>query len=246
MRERRSVNVTVPAGVDSHHHLKVSGQGDAGRRGGVNGDIRVRLNIAPHPVFHRDGNDVHVSVSVPLSTAVLGGSVTVPTLTGEAVLKVDPGTQPGERRVMRGKGIRDVARPSSQGAQYVTFSVQIPTQLTARQRQIMQSFADDRGEQAAADEQQPAQQQQSRPASSGGSSRAASRGGGGGGSAASSSSSSTSSGFFSGLFGGSKGDKAAASDEQQQPSGGGRSGSREAEAADGERQRKQTAGNKGD
>jgi molecular chaperone DnaJ len=169
-----------------------------------------------------------------MSTAVLGGSVTVPTLTGEAVLKVDPGTQPGERRVMRGKGIRDVARPASQGAQYVTFSVQIPSQLTARQRQLMQQFADDRGEQAA-DEQQR---------SSSSSSRSASRGGGGG--SASSSSSSSSSGFFSGLFGG-KGDKAGGSDEQQQPSGSGRSSGRDGEqAAEGERKRKQTAGNKGD
>jgi molecular chaperone DnaJ len=138
--------VVVPPGVDSHHQLKVSGQGDAGRRGGVNGDIRVRLNIAPHPTFTRDGNDVHVTVNVPLSMAVLGGSVTVPTLTGEATLKVDAGTQPNEKRVMRGKGIKDVARSATVGNEYVTFNITIPTHLTHTQRTAMEQFAKERGE----------------------------------------------------------------------------------------------------
>ena len=187
VRERRSVVVVVPPGVDSHHQLKVSGQGDAGRRGGVNGDIRVRLHIAPHSTFTREGNDVHVTVPVPLTTAVLGGSVTVPTLTGEAVLKVDPGTQPGERRVMRAKGIKDVARSSSVGSQYVTFNVQIPTSLTAQQRSAMEAFSN-----------AATQSTSTEKGSNGGfktgaaSSRTAS---------SSSSSSSSSSGIFSSLFG---------------------------------------------
>ena len=178
--------VVVPAGVDAHHQLKVSGQGDAGRRGGVNGDIRVRLSISPHPQFTRDGNDVHVTVPVPMHMAVLGGSVSVPTLTGEATLKVDAGTQPGEKRVMRGKGIKDVSRPSNVGSQFVTFNVQIPTQLTEAQRLAMNSFA------------QPQQTSSAAVSSSTSAPSSASS------SSTPSSSSSTSSSLFSSLFGVSK------------------------------------------
>ena len=209
------MNVVVPPGVDQHHQLKVAAQGDAGRRGGAAGDIRVRLNIAPHPTFTRDGNDVHVAVAVPLSTAVLGGSVTVPTLSGEAVLKVDAGTQPGDRRVMRGKGIRDVSgRSGLQGSQYVTFHVRVPTELSPQQRSAFEQFAALRGER---------QQQQS-----GGSGDAAGGGSGTGAAAAStaepanadststSSHSPSSSGFFSSLFGGASKDSKEQQQQQQQ------------------------------
>ena len=244
MRERRTVSVVVPPGVDTHHQLKVAGQGDAGRKGGAAGDIRVRLNIAPHPQFTRDGNDVHVSVGVPLSTAVLGGSVTVPTLTGEAVLKVDAGTQPGDRRVMRGKGIRDVSgRGGLQGSQYVTFNVRVPTDLTQQQRQTFETFAAQRGEATntadGAEGTGPANTESSTStgsgsrggSSTGSSNRSGSAGGSGGGSApsandtadsdssssSSSTSSSSSSGFFSSLFGNSSKDgKAEQSSNGQQ------------------------------
>ena len=233
----------VPAGVDVQHQLKVAGQGDAGRRGGAAGDIRVRLNIAPHPVFSREGNDVHVAVGVPLTTAALGGSVTVPTLSGEAVLKVDAGTQPGDRRVMRGKGIKDVSgRSGLQGNQYVTFNVKVPTDLTPQQRATLEQFAQQRGDRQAAQQSSSDGSQAGSgdaagtPTSSGGSGGSggateaadATRAGASPNSASSSTSSSSSShtatgsssaaGFFSSLFGGSSGGSSSSdSGEQQQP-----------------------------
>lgn len=137
--ERRSVTVHVPAGVDSSHVLKVRGQGDAGRRGGQRGDIRVRLNIQPHPVFRRDGIDVTIDCVISASTAMLGGTVNVPTLAGSASLKVNAGTQPGERVVMRGKGIKQITS-ETRGHQYVVFVVRIPQQLTNKQKQLIQQF----------------------------------------------------------------------------------------------------------
>ena len=218
------MNVVVPPGVDVQHQLKVAGQGDAGRRGGAAGDIRVRLNIAPHPTFSRDGNDVHVAVAVPLTTAALGGSVTVPTLGGEAVLKVDAGTQPGDRRVMRGKGIRDVSgRSGLQGNQYVTFNIKVPTDLTPQQRSTLELFAAQRG-----DRQQPPQPQQTHDGSqSGGGSSGSGGSGSGSGSGSESaaeatdtaavgtSSSPSAAGFFSSLFGGSTKDSSEQKQQQQ-------------------------------
>lgn len=190
--------VVVPPGVDGHHQLKVSGQGDAGRRGGVNGDIRVRLNISPHPTFTREGNDVHVTAPVPLSVAVLGGKVNVPTLQGEATLKVDAGTQPNEKRVMRGKGIRDVSRSSTVGNQYVTFNIAIPTHLTPQQRTAMEQFANERGDNTSTTATTTTSSPQPTTASEG----KTEQGGGGGG------------GLFSSLFGGAAKEGAAQSKDK--------------------------------
>ena len=223
------MNVVVPPGVDQHHQLKVAGQGDAGRRGGAAGDIRVRLNIAPHPQFTRDGNDVHVAVGVPLSTAVLGGSVTVPTLTGEAVLKVDAGTQPGDRRVMRGKGVRDVSgRSGLQGSQYVTFNIKVPTDLTPQQRSTFEQFAAQRGErqqQQRSSEQYNTTSSTTNTTDGGGGSTASTSGsadaseaapGAATDSAQPSAASSSSSSFFSSLFGSSGGKDGKNSQQTQQ------------------------------
>ena len=139
VRERRTVSVTVPAGVDDSTTLRLANQGDAGRNGGARGHLWVKLNIAAHPLFKRNGNDIDVTVDIPMTTACLGGSVTVPTLNGEAVLRVDAGTQPGERRVMRAKGVKSL-QSSATGNQYVTFNVKIPTQITPRQKTLLQNF----------------------------------------------------------------------------------------------------------
>lgn len=147
VKERHTVSVTIPAGIDSTHVLRVAGQGDAGRQGGMPGDIRVRLAVSSHPVFRRDGNDIHIDVDVPFSLAALGGTVTVPTLTGEASLKVDAGIQPNERRVMRGKGIKFLSE-NKYGNEIVTFKVKTPTRLTDKQRELLEQFAHERGESA--------------------------------------------------------------------------------------------------
>jgi molecular chaperone DnaJ len=113
VRERRTVAVTVPAGVDNGTTLRLANQGDAGRLGGQRGHLWVKVSVAPHSLFKREGADIFLETPISFTTAILGGYVSVPTLTGEANLKVDPGTQPGERRVMRGKGVKLVNKAGS-------------------------------------------------------------------------------------------------------------------------------------
>ncbi len=145
VRERRTVSVTVPAGVDNGTTLRLTNQGDAGRLGGPRGHLWVKVSVAPHAVFKREGSDIFVETPISFTTAVLGGSVTVPTLSGEAILKVDPGTQPGERRVMRGKGVKLLNKAGS-GNQYVTFKISIPTSINAKQRGMMEQIAKELGD----------------------------------------------------------------------------------------------------
>lgn len=141
-KERRTVQVTVPPGVDSGVNLRLPNQGDKGRRGGPAGHMYVTIQVRPDPFFRRDGADVHVELPLKLSQAVLGDHVTIPTLTGEAELKVPPGTQPADTLVMRNKGIRRL-NSSSHGHQYVHFKLQIPKTLTEKQRKAIEEFAED-------------------------------------------------------------------------------------------------------
>ncbi len=100
--------------------------------------------MGDHAVFKREGNDVHVSVDIPFATAVLGGAAVVPTLAGEAKIKVSAGTQPGDKRVIRGKGIKHVQR-RAHGDQYIHFKVTVPKEISSEQRRILEQYvlADD-------------------------------------------------------------------------------------------------------
>jgi len=139
MRERRVVTVTIPAGVDTDQQLRLQNEGDAGKMNGPRGHLFVRIRVDPHPSFRREGADIHVDAPVSFTTAALGGTITVPSLSGEAILKVDPGTQPSDKRVMRGKGIKVLNR-NTHGNQYVHFQVTIPKRLTTRQRELLEQL----------------------------------------------------------------------------------------------------------
>ncbi|XP_024536460.1 chaperone protein dnaJ GFA2, mitochondrial [Selaginella moellendorffii] len=136
----KEVDVEIPAGIESGMNLKISGEGGSGSRGQRAGDLIVKVEVKPDPVFRREGADVHVDVPITLVQAVLGGTIEVPTLTGSVMLKVKPGTQPGQKQVMRGKGIK-VTQRHAYGDQYVHFRVNIPTTVSDRQRQLLEEFA---------------------------------------------------------------------------------------------------------
>lgn len=140
VRARRELTVKLPAGVDTGTRLRLLGQGDCGPRGVPRGNLWVQVAVEPDPVFTREGVDVHVNVSLPVSTAALGGKITVPSLTGDVILKVAPGTQPEDKLRMRGKGIASLSS-ATVGDQFVHFKVHIPTKLTAEQRDLMEKFA---------------------------------------------------------------------------------------------------------
>ncbi len=146
VRRAKSVQINVPAGVDSGMNLRLSGEGDAGERGGPAGPFYVRSAVAEAPFFKREGADVHVEVPLSVAQAALGAALSVPTVKGAVDLKVPPGTQPGDRLVLRGKGVRRVGgAPSGGGNQVVHFRVEVPRALSPRARELFAELAAEEG-----------------------------------------------------------------------------------------------------
>lgn len=146
-RSTKSVQVEVPAGVESGMNLKLSNQGSAGERGGPPGHIYVALRVEPDPFFERDGADIHVTVPLSFSALVLGGTVPVPTVRGEVELTVPPGTQPSDTLVMRGRGVKRV-NGGPPGNQYVHLKPLVPKSLSKRQEAAMRDFAEEEAKSA--------------------------------------------------------------------------------------------------
>jgi molecular chaperone DnaJ len=140
IKDKKKVNVNIPAGVDSSSNLRLVSQGDAGKLGGPRGHLWVKLKVSDHPTFRRDGSDIHVNAPINVPTATLGGSISVPTLKGHTTVAVDAGTQPDTVKVLRGQGVKVLTR-NAYGDQYVHLKVDIPRQLTPRQRELMHQLA---------------------------------------------------------------------------------------------------------
>ncbi|KAG6557408.1 hypothetical protein Mapa_000677 [Marchantia paleacea] len=136
----KQVVVTVPQGVENGMSLKLQGEGGAGPAGSRSGDLYVQLRVADDPIFRREGADIHLNTSISFTQAILGGEVQVPTLTGDVLLKVRPGTQPNQKLVLRGKGIK-MLNSKHYGDQYVHFTVVIPLNLSLEQRRLIEEFA---------------------------------------------------------------------------------------------------------
>jgi curved DNA-binding protein len=131
----RSIDVRIPAGVKDGSRVRASGEGETGANGGASGDLFLRVRIKPHPVFERKGDDLSVKVALPVTTAVLGGEVQVPTITGSVRLKVPEATQPGQIFRLKGHGMPLVGKPDSKGDLYAAVDIQLPRSLTKDQRQ---------------------------------------------------------------------------------------------------------------
>lgn len=126
VERERSIEVTIPAGVDTGLRLRVPGEGEHGRRGGPPGDLYVVLSVKPHPEFRRDGPHVHSELSLSFPELVLGTSVAVDTLHGESTLEIPPGTPHGKEFRLRGKGIEDLGR-GVPGHHVVHVKVEVPS-----------------------------------------------------------------------------------------------------------------------
>ncbi|XP_058091315.1 chaperone protein dnaJ GFA2, mitochondrial [Magnolia sinica] len=146
VRGTKSVKLDVVPGVDDNETIKVYRSGGADPDGDQPGDLFVTIKVREDPVFRREGPDIHVDAVISITQAILGGTIQVPTLTGDVVLKVQQGTQPGQKVVLKGKGIK-TRNSTFYGNQYVHFNVSIPTSLTQRQRTLIEEFAkDEQGE----------------------------------------------------------------------------------------------------
>jgi len=145
---QQTIQVKVPAGIDDGARLRVTGEGEAGVAGGPPGDLYVVMVLRDHPLFRREGTDLHVEVPVPFVHAALGGEVEVPTLDGRVKLAIPEGTQSGRVLRLRAKGLPPL-QPRLDPAQlkkmrgdlYVKVFVEVPTKLNARQRELLEEFA---------------------------------------------------------------------------------------------------------
>ncbi len=139
VRRTKKLSVKIPAGVDSGDRIRLAGEGEAGRNGGPPGDLYVEITVREHPIFERDGE--HLSCEVPISyaTAVLGGTVDVPTLEGEVSLKIPPETQSGRVFRLRERGVKPV-RGGARGDLFCRVVVETPVKLNAEQRELLRRF----------------------------------------------------------------------------------------------------------
>jgi molecular chaperone DnaJ len=137
--EERLLEVEVPAGIHDGQQIRISGEGHAGALGGRAGDVYVQVHIRPDPRLVREGNDIFSSVDLTMTEAALGKKVDVPTLEGAVELELEPGTQPSEVRVLKGRGM-PVLQGFGRGDQRVLVNVQVPHHLTEQQRELLEQF----------------------------------------------------------------------------------------------------------
>ncbi|KAF0852879.1 mitochondrial molecular chaperone DnaJ [Andalucia godoyi] len=149
MEQTKTITITVPQGVDNGVTLRIPNKGEAGIRGGPSGHLYVDIRVDPDPFFRREGADVHTDVHLSLVEALLGGNVTIPTLSGEVELKIPEGVQHNDERVLRAKGIKRL-HESGHGNHYVHFKVDLPSRLNAKQRELIEQFAAEGGERSSA------------------------------------------------------------------------------------------------
>ncbi len=140
-----SVRVPVPAGVDTGIRLKLDGEGEVGEQGGPPGDLYVVISVREHPLFQRQDADVICEMPLSFTQAALGGKIEVPTLEGRVELTIPPGTQPGRVFRMRGKGIAHL-NGHGRGDQLVAVTVEVPTELTKKQKELLQQLAETMGD----------------------------------------------------------------------------------------------------
>jgi molecular chaperone DnaJ len=150
--ETRTLDVDIPAGIHDGQRLRLSGEGHVGELGGGAGDIYVLVRVRSDSRFAREGNDLVSTVDLTMTQAALGARVTVPTIDGETELEFQPGTQPGEIRVLRGKGMA-VLQGFGRGDHRVLVNVLIPRQLDEDERRLLQEFEARTGAEAYEDDQ---------------------------------------------------------------------------------------------
>ena len=139
VRRTKKLSVKVPPGVDNGDRIRLGAEGEAGRNGGPPGDLYVEVRVREHPIFERDGENLSCDIPVSFATAVLGGTVIVPTLDGQVALKIPAETQSGRVFRLRDKGVKPV-RGSVRGDLFCKVMVETPVKLTSEQRELLKKF----------------------------------------------------------------------------------------------------------
>ena len=139
VKQQKTLNVNIPAGVDNGDRIRLSGEGEAGERGAAAGDLYVEIRVRKHPIFAREGDNLHCAMPISFVTAALGGDLEVPTLGGRVMLTVPPETQTGKTFRLKGKGVKSV-RSRSTGDLYCTVNIETPVNLSKAQKDILADF----------------------------------------------------------------------------------------------------------
>ncbi|MEO6252648.1 MAG: J domain-containing protein [Ferruginibacter sp.] len=132
----KNIRITIPAGIENGQVIKLKGYGAPGVNGGPAGDLYISFSITPHPKFKRSGNDLYSATKIDLYTAVLGGDTTIETLNGKVKLAVKPETQPGTKIRLKGKGFPVYKKEGEHGDLYITYEVELPTDLSDEQKKL--------------------------------------------------------------------------------------------------------------
>jgi molecular chaperone DnaJ len=143
---KRTLRVTIPAGIDEGHQIRLSNEGEVGPRGGPPGSLYVAVHVQPHPSLTRDGTELYYEARVSIAQAALGTRITVPTVEGEDEVEVKPGTQPGTEIRLRGKGVPHLRRSGQRGDLHVLVDVVVPTRLSKKARELLAAYAEESGE----------------------------------------------------------------------------------------------------
>jgi molecular chaperone DnaJ len=139
VKKFRKIEVKITPGVDIGSRLRIAGEGDVGKQGGPNGDLYIEINVRPHNIFMRNGNDLVMETIINIVQAALGVEIMVPTIDGKVKMKIPPGTQNGHVFRLKGKGVQSI-HTSWKGDQLVRIRVAIPTKLTDKQKNLLREF----------------------------------------------------------------------------------------------------------
>ena len=138
-QRKRSLEVSIPAGVDNGNRIRISGEGEPGGPGGINGDLFVEVVVKPHDIFERDGADLYMDVPISFPDAALGTKIEIPTLDGRVNLSIPEGTQSGKMFRLTGKGVTPI-RSSMRGDLYCRVKVETPVKLSGKQKQLIEEL----------------------------------------------------------------------------------------------------------
>jgi molecular chaperone DnaJ len=145
IKKSKTINIKIPAGVDTGSRLRVSNEGEMGMHGGTRGDLYIYINVEEHPFFKREGHDLYCEVPVSFPQAALGAEIEVPTIDGIARIKISSGTPSGRVFHLKGKGVQRLGS-HGKGDQIVRVYVDVPKSLTPKQRELLEEFANVTGD----------------------------------------------------------------------------------------------------
>ncbi len=146
VEHRRKLRVSIPAGIDEGHQIRLSAEGEAGPRGGARGNLYVAVHVQPHALLRREGTELYYDLTISIAQAALGTRVKVPTVDGEEEIEIKPGTQPSTELRLRGRGVPHLRRAGARGDLHVLVTIAVPTKLNKEQRRLLEEFAAEAGE----------------------------------------------------------------------------------------------------